>query len=143
MHESELASMNRLKRWFGTRSPRGQWTAGCAGVLAVISLCLYSLGLVSYIMRPTLVATPSVATVVFAVPTVSRPTFAAATVPPTLALPGSTLEATPTQAPIPTNAPPTETETPTLALDANGNPIPITTTPDATEFFHLAQTAQP
>lgn len=133
--------MNRFNRWFGAQSPRGQWAVGCAGVLGIIALCLYGLGLVSYIVRPTLVSKPSVATVVFAVPTVERPTFAAATVLPTLALPGSTLVATPTQAPIPTYSPPTATETPTLALDANGNPI--TTTPDATQFFQAAQTPKP
>jgi hypothetical protein len=133
--------MSRIFRWFNAQSPRGQWVAGCAGVLGIVSLCLYSLGLISYLARPQIVTTPPAATVVLTVSTVVRPTFAAPTVLPTLALPGSTLESTPTQAPIPTRAPPTET--PTLLLGPDGSPIPFTATPDATLFFQFAQTPRP
>lgn len=134
--------MTRFRNWFRTLSPRGQWGAGCAGIVIVITACLYSLGLFSYLVRPTLVTTPPAATIVFVIPTpVPRPTFAAPTSPPTLVLPGSTLPATPTQAPIPTRAPPTDTPTPLLGPD--GLPLPTTTTPDATLFFELAQTPQP
>jgi len=133
--------MIRFQRWFAAKSPRGQWTLGCAGVLGVVALCLYGLGIASYFARPSLVATPSVSTVVFAISTIERPTFAAPTPAPTLVLPGSTLVATPTQAPIPTRAPPTET--PTLPLGPDGNPVTLTPTPDATQFFQLAQTPQP
>jgi len=134
--------MSRFQNWFRAQSSRGQWLAGCAGVAVVISICLYSLGLASYFARPTLVATPPVATIVMVIPTVARPTFVVPTAaPPTFALPVSTLPATPTQAPIPTRAPPTETPTPLLGPD--GLPIPITETPDATLFFQLAQTPQP
>jgi hypothetical protein len=58
------------------------------------------------------------------IPTVLQPTFVSPTLRPTLALPGSTLIATPTQAPIPTRAPTnTPTVTPTLLLDEKGTPI--------------------
>jgi hypothetical protein len=134
--------MSRLSNWFEVQSPRKQWAAGCAGIVGVVALCLYGLGLVSYMVRPTLVATPPAATVVFVISTLQpRPTFSPPTIPPTFALPGSTLPATPTQAPIPTRAPPTET--PTLVLGPDGSPIPFTATPDATVFFQLAQTPQP
>lgn len=134
--------MTRFQRWFNAQTPRGQWSAGCAGVIAVIALCLYGLGLFSYVARPTLVAIPPVATVVYTVPAVAPPTFVVPTAaPPTFALPGSTLVATPTQAPIPTRSPPTETPTPLLGPD--GLPIPLTTTPDATQAFELSQTPQP
>lgn len=133
--------MTRFQNWFRAQSPRGQWAVGCAGVAVVVSVCLYSLGLASYFARPTLVATPPAATIVMAMPTVERPTFTIPTAAPTFALPASTLQATPTQAPIPTRAPPTETPTPLLGPD--GLPLPITGTPDATLFFQLAQTPQP
>lgn len=134
--------MSRFQSWFRGLSPRGQWGAGCAGIVLVVATCLYSLGIFSYLIRPALVTTPPAATVVFAIPTLApRPTFAAPTAPATLALPGSTLPATPTQAPIPTRAPPTETPTPLLGPD--GNPLPTSATPDATLFFQLAQTPQP
>lgn len=107
----------------------------------MVALCLYGLGLFSYFARPLLVATPPAATVVLTVSTAVRPTFSAPTIAPTLALPASTLESTPTQAPIPTRAPPTET--PTLILGPDGSPIPFTATPDATQFFQMAQTPQP
>lgn len=129
--------MIRFQNWFRTRSPRGQWAAGCAGVVLVVTVCLYGLGIASYFTRPLLVTTPAAATVVFAIPTLSpRPTFAPPTIPPTLALPGSTLQATPTQAPIPTRAPPTET--PLTILDPNGTPI--TVTPSPSETPNLLQT---
>ncbi|MBI4674371.1 MAG: hypothetical protein HY741_22230 [Chloroflexi bacterium] len=122
--------MTRLQNWFNTQSPRRQWAAGCAGIVLIVALCLYSLGLVSLLVRPALVATPPPATVVLQMPTVVQPTFVLPTAPPTLALPGSTLIATPTQAPIPTRAPTnTPTETPTLLLDENGTPIFPTVTP--------------
>lgn len=131
--------MTRFQRWFHAQTPRGQWAAGCAGIVAVVSLCLYGLGLFSYFARPTLVATPPVATIIFDIATVERPTFAVPTVRPTFALPGSTLVSTPTQAPIPTRAPPTETPTPILGPDG----LPITATPDATQAFELSQTPPP
>lgn len=119
-----------MRSWFHALTPRRQWAAGCAGIVLLVALCLYSLGLVSFLVRPVLVATPPPATVVLQIPTVAQPTFVMPTAPPTLALPGSTLVATPTQAPIPTRAPTnTPTETPTLLLDANGTPIFPTATP--------------
>jgi hypothetical protein len=122
--------MNRLRNWFNALSSRRQWTAGCAGIVLIVTGCLYVLGLVSFVIRPTLVATPPPATLVLKVPTVAHPTLIFPTAPPTLVLPVSTLVATPTQAPIPTNAPTnTPTETPTLLLDANGTPIFPTATP--------------
>ncbi|MCC7165794.1 MAG: hypothetical protein IT331_25075 [Anaerolineae bacterium] len=133
--------MTRFQNWFRAQPPRGQWVVGCAGVAVVVSVCLYSLGLASFLARPALIATPPAATIVMAVPTVERPTFVAPTVAPTFILPASTLQATPTQAPIPTRAPPTETPTPLLGPD--GLPLPITDTPDATLYFQLAQTPQP
>ncbi len=139
--------MTRFSNWFKTRSPRGQWAAGCVGVVTIVMSCLYFLGLASYLARPTLLTTPPAATIVIVIPTVQRPTFAAPTAPPTFVLPGATLPATPTQAPIPTRAPPTET--PAFILDPNGTPITVTpiadetATPDATLFFQLSQTRQP
>lgn len=134
--------MSRLSNWFHAQPPRKQWLAGCASVAGVVTLCLYGMGLFSFLARPTLVATPAAATVVFAIPTTQpRPTFSVPTAAPTFVLPGSTLIATPTQAPIPTRAPPTET--PTLLLGPDGSPIPFTATPDATLFFQLSQTRQP
>lgn len=123
--------MSRLRYWFHSLSPRGQWTAGCVGVVLIVTGCLYVLGLTSFVMRPVLVATPPPATVVLALPTLAPPpTITAPTAPPTLDLPASTLVATPTQAPIPTRAPTsTATITPTLILDANGTPIFLTVTP--------------
>lgn len=116
--------MNRFRNWFHALSSRRQWATGCAGIIFVVTLCLYSLGFVSLMVRPTLVATPPPATVVLQIPTVALPTYIIPTAPPTLNLPASTLEATPTQAPIPTRAPTnTPTETPTFMLDANGTPI--------------------
>ena len=121
--------MNRLRNWFHALTPRRQWATGCAGVVLLVTSCLYGLGVFSFFVRPTLVATPPPATVVMQIPTLVVPTYVPPTAPPTLFLPASTLIATPTQAPIPTRAPPTET--PTLMLDANGTPIlpPVTATP--------------
>lgn len=130
--------MARFQNWFRKQSTRGQWAVGCAGIVLVTTACLYSLGLVSYFVRPTLLAAPPAATIVFAIPTVERPTFVVPTVRPTIVLPGSTLEATPTQAPIPTRAPPTET--PFFILDPNGTPITITPLPSTTPTFENTQT---
>lgn len=131
-----VSFMIRFQNWFHAQSPRGQWVAGCAGIVVVITLCLYGLGLFSYVARLTLVATPLVETVVITLPTVpQRPTFSPSSIPPTLALPGSTLQATPTQAPIPTRAPPTET--PLFILDPNGTPITVTPLPSETPVFGL------
>lgn len=116
--------MLRLRNWFHTRSLRQQWAVGCVGIVGMVTACLYGLGLVSFLARPTLLATPPPATVLYQIPTVAPRTVLAPTALPTLILPGSTLVATPTQAPIPTRAPTsTATITPTLVLDANGTPI--------------------
>lgn len=124
--------MLRLRNWFHTLSLRQQWATGCAGIVVMVTACLYGLGLVSYFARPALLATPPPATVLFQIPTLAPQTILAPTAPPTLNLPASTLVATPTQAPIPTRAPTnTATITPTLELDANGTPIfpTLTVTP--------------
>lgn len=116
--------MLRLRNWFHALSQRQQWAVGCAGSILVVTACLYSLGLVSFLARPALLATPPAATVLFQIPTIAPRTVVAPTALPTLYLPGSTLVATPTQAPIPTRAPTnTPTITPTLLLDENGTPI--------------------
>jgi len=133
--------MSRFQTWYHAHSSRGQWALGCAGVIFVVTLCLYGLGLFSYIARPALTVKPPAATIVLAIPTIEQATFAPPTVPPTFALPGSTLDATPTQAPIPTRAPPSETPLPTLG--PGESPAVFTTTPNATLFFELAQTPQP
>lgn len=131
--------MTRFKLWYQSQSPRGQWIAGCAGVILIIAICLYGLGLFGYLARPILVSKPSSATVVVAIPTpVQAATFVPPTAPPTLALPNSTLLATPTQAPIPTRAPPTET--PLFILDENGTPITITPLPSTTPGLEVTQT---
>lgn len=92
--------------------------------MLVVTACLYGLGLMSFLARPTLLATPPAATVLIQIPTIAPRTVVAPTALPTLNLPGSTLVATPTQAPIPTRAPTnTPTITPTLLLDENGTPI--------------------
>lgn len=117
--------MTRFRNWFQARSPRGQWAVGCAVTVLVVTLCLYSLGFASFLVRPALVTTPPPETVVVSIPTaVVRPTFAPPTAPPSIILPGSTLEATPTQAPIPTRVPPTNT--PLYILDPGGTPVTIT-----------------
>ena len=129
-HASCMTLMMRLRNWFHALTPRRQWAAGCAVVVLIVASCLYGLGLTSYVVRPTLVATPPLATVVMQIPTVALPTYVSPTVPPTLDLPASTLVATPTQAPIPTRAPTnTPTITTTLQLDANGTPIFPTVSP--------------
>jgi len=116
--------MLRLRNWFYALSQRQQWVVGCAGVILIISGCLYGLGLISFIARPALLATPPPATVLIQRPTIAPSVIFAPTAPPTLQLPTSALVATPTQAPIPTRAPTnTPTITPTLELDANGTPI--------------------
>ncbi len=120
----------RLVNWFNALSPRGQWAAGCAGILAAIATCLYSLGLVSLVVRPMLVATPPPSTVVISLPTVVRPTLVLPTSVPTIVLPGSTLQPTPTQAPLPTRAP-TNTPTPEGTLDPFATPVPVTVTPES------------
>lgn len=122
--------MTRFANWFSALSPRGQSAVGCAGILAVVALCLYGLGLVSFVVRPALVTTPPPSTVVVSIPTVARPTFVPPTALPTLILPASTLEATPTQAPIPTRAP--DTPTPEVTIDPNATPEPVTVTPEGT-----------
>lgn len=134
--------MSRFQTWYHAHSPRGQWTLGCAGVIFVVTLCLYALGLFSYVARPQLTLKPPAATIVLAVPTIAAvPTYPAATAQATFVLPVSTLDSTPTQAPIPTRAPPTITPTPTLGFGAS--PAAETTTPNATLFFELSQTRTP
>lgn len=131
--------MTRFQNWFQTRSPRGQWAMSCAGVVAIVSFCLYGLGLASYVARPLLVTTPPMATVVFVFPTAEpRPTILFPTAPPTFALPGSTLEATPTQAPLPTRAPPTATTE--FILDPEGTPMTVTPSPELTSLANETQT---
>ncbi len=102
-----------LRQWFAAQSPRGQLYSGCLVILVLTSCLLYSLGAASLIIRPYLFPSPVAVTTV--IPIVRPPTLAPTPTPlppSTLALPGSTLVATPTQAPIPTRAP---TDTPTPA----------------------------
>lgn len=122
--------MNCIQRWFEAQSPLGQWAAGCAIVIAIVSLCLYGLGLTGFLLRPILVTTPPAATVVINIPTVIRQPPSSPTALPTLLLPGSTLEPTPTQAPVPTPVP---TDTPTIV------PLPLVTI----ELTATAETLSP
>jgi hypothetical protein len=110
--------MQRVSAWFATLSARGQMLWGCLGVIILTSCLLYSLGAVSFFIRPYLIPTPVAFNTV--IPPTPTP-FATQTQQPasTLQLPGSTLVATPTQAPLPTNAP---TDTPTPTESATGNP---------------------
>lgn len=144
--------MSRLLSWLDARSPLGQWVASCLGIITIVTVCLYTLGLGSYLIRPSLAApTQPPATVVITLPTVPLETPVTPTLFPTLDLPGSTLEATPTQAPVPTRLP-TSTPTPVLeqtvetpdmlmlpATPEETATVPATATPEPTLPLYTAE----
>jgi hypothetical protein len=93
---------------------------GCL-VIAVITIAvLYCVGSISFIVRPSLLERPATPTVVPRTVLAAPPTQA---LPTLIDLPRGTLQATPTQAPIPTREPATLTPT----IDP-ANPAPVITT---------------
>ncbi len=116
--------MGPLGRWFVAQSARGQFFFGCLGIVLVASFCLYGVGLISFVVRPLLTTgAASSAPTIIARPT--QPVTPTAIPEATMALPGSTLVATPTQAPLPTRAP-TNTFTPSPSIT---DTVEITGTP--------------
>jgi hypothetical protein len=99
--------------------PNQQIGYGCLAIAVIGALVLYCIGTFSILVRPSLVRAPTptliTRTTFDFTPTKAPPTF--------INLPGGTLLATPTQAPIPTRELPTAT--PTLELTS---PQPITGT---------------
>jgi hypothetical protein len=105
--------------WLSNLSPNQQIGYGCLAVVIVGIAALYCAGTFSMIVRPSLLQRPDTPTIVVRATAVAPPTQ---TLPTLTRLPGGTLAATPTQAPIPTRELPTLT--PTVDLT---NPAPTLT----------------
>jgi hypothetical protein len=110
--------MRTLRERYAAQSLRGQLLTGCLGIATLAICALYGLGLGSVLVRPYLFASQAGAGATI-IPRVTSTLAPTPTQLPevTIALPGSTLVATPTQAPIPTRAPsptPTSGEIPTI-----------------------------
>ena len=101
--------------WLSKLSPNQLLGYGCLITIIAGAMVMYCAGTISIVLRPTLLqrSTPTeiLRPTLVATPTQAAPTF--------LNLPPGTLQATPTQAPIPTREPPTIT--PTVDLT---NPAP-------------------
>jgi hypothetical protein len=106
--------------WWSNLLPKQQLGYGCLMILIMSAAVLYCAGTVSIAARPFVLDRPPTPTYITHVTAAAKPILG----PPTLIqVPAGMLDATPTQARIPTREP--STLTPTVDLT---NPAPITTT---------------
>ncbi|MGE5140920.1 MAG: hypothetical protein ACM3JD_15750 [Rudaea sp.] len=130
-----------FERWLAGQSSRTRLFSGCLGILFLAGCCLYVLGAASFLIRPYLFTSPLSFTTAVPLPTQTTRAASATPLPAsTYALPGSTLVATPTQAPLPTRAP---TSTPTVGEIPSVTPLPGETSPATATPPEFSPTATP